>query len=392
MKTLFRTSNLLIEQVDTSFVRYLHDQIAWDARLIAILGARGVGKTTLMLQHIKLHDNPTESLYVTADDLYFSTHRLTELALDFYQHGGKHLYIDEIHNYKGWSLEIKNIYDQLPGLQVVYSGSSILELERGGADLSRRKLEYKLHGLSFREYLNIAYGWDLPSYTLTQVLAGEVRFPTKELRPLQCFQAYMQNGYYPFFKETGALMRLRAVVKQVVENDIPNFADMTIASTQKLKKLLYVLAQSVPFKPNYAKLERDLDIRRNTLPQYMAYLEKACLVNVLREPVEGIKILEKIEKIYLNNTALAYAISDNEPEMGTLRETLFLTWMQVNHKVTASRMADFEVEGYTFEVGGRSKSKRQIASAEPGKGFVVKDDIEYAFDNEIPLWMFGFLY
>ena len=242
METLFRSFRTQLEHTSTEVVRFLHDQIAWDSRLVAILGARGVGKTTLLLQHIKLYDREDESLYVTADDFYFTKYRLFDMAYQFYNLGGKKLYIDEIHKYKDWSREVKNIYDQIPGLQVIYTGSSILDLEKGGADLSRRKVEYRLPGLSFREYLNISQGWQLPSYSLEEILAGKVEFPYKEARPLKLFNDYLSTGYYPFFQDTEYLLRLRSVINQMVESDIPIFADMTVASAVKLKKLLYVLA------------------------------------------------------------------------------------------------------------------------------------------------------
>ena len=350
METLFRSFRTQLEHTSTEVVRFLHDQIAWDSRLVAILGARGVGKTTLLLQHIKLYDREDESLYVTADDFYFTKYRLFDMAYQFYNLGGKKLYIDEIHKYKDWSREVKNIYDQIPGLQVIYTGSSILDLEKGGADLSRRKVEYRLPGLSFREYLNISQGWQLPSYSLEEILAGKVEFPYKEARPLKLFNDYLSTGYYPF----------------------------------------YVLAQSVPFKPNYTKLARDLDISRNVLPDYMSYLEKAGLVNLLREKAQGLKLLEKVEKIYLNNTNLAYALSEQVPDIGSVRETVFLSWMRVVCFVTSSAISDFEIDGRTFEIGGKNKMRQQIKQA--ADGYVVKDDIEYAFRNMIPLWMFGFIY
>ncbi len=390
METLFRSFRTQLEHTSTEVVRFLHDQIAWDSRLVAILGARGVGKTTLLLQHIKLYDREDESLYVTADDFYFTNYRLFDMAYQFYNLGGKKLYIDEIHKYKDWSREVKNIYDQIPGLQVIYTGSSILDLEKGGADLSRRKVEYRLPGLSFREYLNISQGWQLPSYSLEEILAGKVEFPYKEARPLKLFNDYLSTGYYPFFQDTEYLLRLRSVINQMVESDIPIFADMTVASAVKLKKLLYVLAQSVPFKPNYTKLARDLDISRNVLPDYMSYLEKAGLVNLLREKAQGLKLLEKVEKIYLNNTNLAYALSEQVPDIGSVRETVFLSWMRVVCFVTSSAISDFEIDGRTFEIGGKNKTRQQIKQA--ADGYVVKDDIEYAFRNMIPLWMFGFIY
>ena len=392
METLIDLYKALLYRIDTSFVRYLHDQINWKSRLIAILGARGVGKTTLLLQHIKLFDDPSQSLYVLADDFYFSEHRLFDLAKDFYQQGGKKLYIDEIHKYKNWSVEIKNIYDTLPDLQVVYTGSSILELEQGGADLSRRKIEYLMTGLSLREYINISHNLNLCPYSLSEILNGEVDFPMNELRPLQQMANYLQAGYYPFFKEDDYAMRLNGILKQTVEFDIPQFADFNYASIQKLKKLLFMLAQTVPFKPNYSKLERDLDIRRNALPTYMHLLEKAGLISLLPEKSDGIKLLEKVDKVYLNNPNIAYALSTVAPEKGSIRESIFYAWMRVKHYVTASPVSDFEAEGYTFEIGGKNKSRRQIANLDPTKAYVVKDDIEHAALHNIPLWMFGFLY
>lgn len=392
MEELVLSFRDLIDRVDTRFVRYLHNEIDWNSRLIAILGTRGVGKTTLLLQHIKLTDAITSSLYVTADDLYFSRNTLVGLAQQFYQQGGKYLYIDEIHKYKGWSQEIKNIYDKFPELHVVYTGSSILDLEKGGADLSRRKIEYKLPGLSFREYVNISQGLNLPAYSLEDILAGKVQFPYKDLRPLQLFSQYLHEGYFPFFQEDHYNLRIQGIIKQTMEVDIPVFAEMEIASVQKLRKLMYVLSQSVPFKPNYSKLSADLDIRRNTLPQYMLYLEKAGLISTLREKAAGMKILEKVEKIYLQNPNFAYALSPKNADIGNIRETIFFAWMQERYFISSSKVADFEVEEYVFEVGGRKKGQAQIASVPQGKGFFVKDDVERAVGNIVPLWMFGFVY
>ena len=369
MENLFRTFRLLLNNTTTDFIRYLHDQISWNSRLVAILGARGVGKTTLLLQHIKLHDNINETLFVTADDLYFSTNTLYDLALKFYQQGGKKLYIDEIHKYQAWSREIKNIYDQIPELNVIYTGSSILDLEQGGADLSRRKLEYHMTGLSFREYLNIA---------------KNIKFPYDKERPLQLFKEYLQQGYYPFFKEDGYYIRLKSVLNQTLENDIPHFAQMNISTAQKLKRLLYIVAQSVPFKPNFSKLSRDLDVNRNFVPDLMFYLEKAGVIN------QGIKLLGKVDKVYLNNTNLAYAISDTIPDIGNVRETVFFSLMRTTQEVTTSSVADFNIGKYTFEIGGKNKAQKQIEGIE--NAYVVKDDIEYGYKNIIPLWAFGLTY
>jgi len=230
----------------------------------------------------------------------------------------------------------------------------------------------------------------LPSYTLQEVLEGKVQFPMKTLRPLQLFAQYMQAGYFPFFTEPGYSERLNGILKQVIETDIPMYAEMNVSSVQKLKKLLYSLAQSVPFKPNYQKLERDLGISRNTLPQYMLYLEKAGLINVLPEKAHGIKNLEKVDKIYLSNPNFSMSLSDTEPNIGNLRETIFLAWLKVVNRVTSSPVSDFEIDNMTFEVGGKRKGKKQIEGLPDA--YIVKDDVEYKYRNEIPLWHFGFLY
>lgn len=390
MDTLIRTFRMRLANTPTEYVRDLHDKISWNSRLVAILGARGVGKSTLVLQHIKLHEDIGTTLYVSADDLYFSTHTLVELAGRFYQEGGKALYIDEIHKYKNWSAEIKNIYDTYATLRVGYTGSSILDLEKGGADLSRRKLEYQLSGLSFREYLAIGKGIQVPVHSLEQIVAHKIDFPYKDYRPIALFKEYLKMGYYPYFQEEGYYLRLKSVINQVVVNDIPVFAEMTVSTAQKLKKLLYIIAQSVPFKPNYAKLARDFDINRNLVADLMVYLEKAQIINILRNDTHGISLLGKVDKIYLNNTNLAFALSDSLPDIGNIRETVFLSLMMPSQIITSSSVSDFKIGQMTFEVGGRNKKQKQIRGIE--NAFVVKDDIEYGSHNIVPLWAFGLIY
>lgn len=390
MDTLIRTFRMRLANTPTEYVRDLHDKISWNSRLVAILGARGVGKSTLVLQHIKLHEDIGTTLYVSADDLYFSTHTLVELAGRFYQEGGKALYIDEIHKYKNWSAEIKNIYDTYATLRVGYTGSSILDLEKGGADLSRRKLEYQLSGLSFREYLAIGKGIQVPVHSLEQIVAHKIDFPYKDYRPIALFKEYLKMGYYPYFQEEGYYLRLKSVINQVVDNDIPVFAEMTVSTAQKLKKLLYIIAQSVPFKPNYAKLARDFDINRNLVADLMVYLEKAQIINILRNDTHGISLLGKVDKIYLNNTNLAFALSDSLPDIGNIRETVFLSLMMPSQIITSSSVSDFKIGQMTFEVGGRNKKQKQIRGIE--NAFVVKDDIEYGSHNIVPLWAFGLIY
>lgn len=378
-----------LQSTSTDFVRYLHDLISWDAQLVAIVGARGVGKTTLILQHIKMYDDAKTSLYVSADDIYFASHTLVGLAEDFYKNGGKRLYIDEIHRYTNWSTEIKNIYDFLPGLHVVYTGSSILDLEKGGADLSRRRLQYHLYGLSFREYLALAEEIKLPVASLEDVISGKVLFPA-DYRPVQYFKRYLQHGYYPFFRQEEFLTRLDQTINATLDTDIPQFASLNLSTIKKIKLLLYIIAGSVPFKPNISKIARDTSIGRNDLPNVFEYLDKAGLIEQLRSDVNGISALGKVDKVYLDNTNLAYALSPSDPDVGNLRETFFMMATRVTLDPVLSEQSDFKLGKYTFEVGGRNKSGKQIKDL--SNAYVVKDDIEFPVNNTLPLWTFGFLY
>lgn len=391
METLYDSFRIMLDLTPMKYIRSFHDKINWNNRLIGLMGQKGVGKSTLLLQHIKKFNNINETLYVQADEIYFAGHSLYELALDFFKRGGKHLYIDEIHKYDRWSTEIKMIYDKLPLLNVVYSGSSLLALKKGNsADLSRRTIEYTMPGLSFREYLNIANDWNLQPSNLEEILKGNVDFPYGEHRPLKYYDEYCRKGYYPFFKEEDFNLRLKQAINETVEHDIPNYAGMAVASAIKLKKLMYVIANSVPFKPNYSKLSRELEISRNQLPDYISYIESSGIFNSLKEKGSSDAILHKIEKLYLNNSNIAYAISGSNPDKGNIRETMFLAWMRENHNVTSSKISDFEIDGVTFEVRGKNKTGRQVKEADVA--FLVKDDIEYAFGNSIPIWMFGFVY
>lgn len=390
MQALYEQFYQLLELTPMNFFREKIDQINWDVRILGILGQKGVGKSTLILQHIKRQGNVDKSLYIVADDIYFSAHTLLETARDFFARGGKYLYIDEIHKYQNWSREIKNIYDSLPLLHVVYSGSSMLDLKQGGADLSRRVIEYHLPVWSFREYLNLRCGWQLKTATLDEVLKGKVDFPYGAERPLMYFDEYMKKGCYPFSLEPEFETRLRQVVNTTVEMDIPKYAQMTIAATQKLKKFMYYISKSVPVKINYSDMARDLALDREDLPKYLEYLEKAELVSVLRMKANGDAILRKMDKLYLHNPNMSYVLSGEKPNDGNSRETIFLCWTKHLYDTLESPISDFEIAGKTFEVGGRKKGKKQIQDAT--EGYVVKDNIEYVFDNQVPLWMFGFLY
>ena len=390
MERLLQRYQAQLDRTKTDFVRYLHDEIRWEARLNAILGARGVGKTTLMFQHILLSGERDISLVVFADDIYFSKHTLLDLADTFYKNGGKHLYIDEVHKYKHWSMEIKNIYDQIPDLRIVYTGSSILDLEKGGADLSRRQLRNYMHGMSFREWLQMTNGIVVPKLSLDDILSAKVSFPYAEHRPLPLFKEYITSGYFPFCREEDYLERLNAVVEQTLETDIPQFAGLSVGVMHKLKQLMQIISQISPFKPNYSDLARDISVARNDLKDYLFYMEKSGMIQSLQSPAKGMTRLAKVEKIYLDNTNLMYALTGMQPDMGNLRETFFFNQMRVRNTVTASEVSDFLVDGHTFEVGGHKKGRRQIAKV--ADSYVVKDDIEYGVPGVIPLWLFGLNY
>lgn len=390
MENLYNSFTIKLADVSTDYLRNIHSQIEWDARMVAILGARGVGKSTMILQHIKLHEDISSTLYVSADDIWFSNHTLVELADKFYKSGGKALYIDEVHKYKNWSTELKNIYDTYSTLRVVYTGSSILELQKGGADLSRRKLEYKMPGLSFREFLDIKYKYNIPIYTLEDILSHKIKVDIPGFRPIALFKEYLKEGYYPYFTEKGYIIRLKSVINRILEEDIPQFAELSVTSIAKLKKLLYIIAQSVPFKPNFSKIGRDLELYRTTVSDLVQYLDKAELINTLEDETSGISGLAKTDKIYLNNPNISYVLSDTEPDIGNVRETIFFTLTRVLFTVKSSKTADFTINKYTFEVGGKNKKQKQIQGVD--NAFIVKDDIEYGYLNVIPLWMFGLLY
>ena len=391
MEKLYELYVKKLKTVSTDFVRYLYDRINWDSQLIVIMGARGVGKTTMVLQRILMTNAKKESLYISADNTFFAANTLYDIATKFSQEGGKVLYIDEVHKYQDWSKEVKMMYDFLPDLKVVITGSSILELIRGtDADLSRRAIRYKLEGLSFREYLNFSFGLNIPAYSLEDILNGKVELPEEVKFPLAHFKEYLTKGYFPFFKQDDYYQRLENVINQTMEVDIPAYARMNVSTARKLKQLLYVISRSVPFKPNFTEIGRAISSDRGTVADHMVYMEKSTLIRQLNFAPDGMDLVQKVDKIYLGNTCFIYALADENPEIGNIRETFFYCAMCVNHKVTSSPAADFIVKGHTFEVGGKSKKQKQIKNV--NDAFVVKDDIENAYMNIIPLWTFGFNY
>ena len=389
MEQLQSTFSKLLKETSTSFHRYMYDRINWDARMIGLMGPRGIGKTTLVLQHMKEQLPRKESLYVQTEDFYFASHRLIELADAFVKMGGKYLIIDEIHKYKDWSRELKLIYDYHSELHVVFTGSSVLDIAKGAYDLSRRALMYEMQGLSYREYLELFHGIHFPICTLQQLLQQEVEIPDGFL-PLQYFSDYLQRGYYPFTNDD-IRQYIQQVVNATIDTDIPQYADLSIATARKLKRLLAIIAQSAPFKPNMSQIGGQLEISRNNVADLCAYLEKAGLIGQLRTSTGGIQGLGKVDKIYLDNPNLIYALGSQNVEIGTIRETFFFNQTHSLLPVTVSPISDFLIDDkYTFEVGGKKKKQRQLQDI--ADGYMVKDDIETGYGNIIPLWMFGMLY
>ncbi|MBQ7710945.1 MAG: ATP-binding protein [Bacteroidales bacterium] len=391
MEKLIDVYHQTLGNIATHFIRYLHEKIIWKNNLNLILGCRGVGKTTLMLQHIILSHEENQSLYVSADHPYFTATSLLDLATNFYNHGGKNLYIDEVHKYPGWSRDIKAIHDTYPALKLVLSGSSMIDIIKGvEVDLSRRALVYRLEPMSLREYINFSQGLNIQPFTLDEILLGKAKTIPGLEHPLQLFDEYLQRGCYPFMYEYEYRQRLDTVVSQTLEVDIPNQVNITLPTARKLKKLMYVVAQSTPFKPNYSNLGRTLEMDRSMVAEMMSYLERAGLLRLLREADNIMDSFTKVEKIYLNNTNLCFSLYDSVPDKGNLRETFFFSQTSVQHQVSASPISDFIVDGHTFEVGGKNKKRKQVAEIKDA--FVVKDDILYPHLHIIPLWMFGLLY
>ncbi len=388
MERLQATFDKLLRETTSTFHRYMYDQIDWDARMVCLLGPRGVGKTTLVLQRIKEKLPRRETLYVVAEDLYFSTHTLVDLADDFAMTGGKYLFIDEIHKYKGWARELKLIYDYHAELHVFFTGSSVLDIVQGISDLSRRVLSYRMQGLSYREYLKLFHQIELPVYSFDNILEQKVVLPDGFL-PMQHFGDYLKRGYYPF-RDRNFEQYIAQIVNATIEVDIPQYADLTVSVTRKLKRLLAIIAESAPFKPNFTQIGGQLEVSRNKVADLCAWIEKAGLISQLRDSTGGIQGLGKVDKIYLDNPALIYALGNQNVEVGTVRETFFFNQMSQKYDVTSSPVSDFLVNGKTFEVGGKSKGQKQIKNV--ANAFVVKDNIETGYGNIIPLWEFGLTY
>lgn len=395
IESLYKTSERLTRLVDMKVRRYLLDKINWNGHLIAIKGARGVGKTTLMLQRIKESGLQNAALYVSLDNFWFTTHTLTEVVEYHYTHGGTHLFIDEVHKYPHWQTLIKNIADEYPDLHVVYTGSSILKIDYNEGDLSRRQVVYTLNGLSFREFLmfeNIDAGQAVQMPDLLENHQNIASAFVGRMKILPLFEKYLKTGYYPFYKRDadGYDFRLQAIVRQVLNEDLPAVEEVTYPTIQKVEKMMMILASKVPHTPNMAELFRQLETNREQGLKMLNFLERAAILNSLSSESKSMKRLAKPDKILPNNTNLIYALAMSS-EIGTVRETFFYNQLSAVAAVTYPPFGDFMVNGqYLFEVGGKNKNFDQIKDVP--NSFLAVDDTEVGHHNRIPLWMFGLLY
>ena len=389
MEQFIETHRRILQQNRSDKRRYLYEQINWKNRLIAITGQRGVGKTTLLIQRIKEAKAPESNLYISADSLFIYKLSLYEIALQFRNKGGKYLFIDEVHKYQNWSGEIKHIYDSITDINIVFTGSSILDIMKGYADLSRRAVHYVLEGMSFREYLYFETGIKYAKYQLKELISNG--FKESIEKPIYHFNRYLIKGYYPFYQEEDFELKLMSVINTILEVDLIQHLDLKPATAAKLKMLLQIISESVPFKPNLSKIADLTQISRSLLPDYLNYLERAGLIIAANSNTKGVQSLGKPDKIYLNNTNLsAVLVGQNNVNLGNARETFFISQTKVIHEVKIPEKGDFIIDNFIFEVGGKSKKQKQIQNIP--HSYIVKDDLEFAQSNIIPLWHFGFLY
>ncbi|BDD02271.1 ATP-binding protein [Persicobacter psychrovividus] len=392
MGKLHRTFRNIINSTDLSFQRKF--DINWKNRMTAIIGARGVGKTTWILQQIKQRfPNLEQVLFASLDDLIFSSRTLVDVVDEFYAYGGRFLFLDEVHKYANWSQELKNIYDSYPDLKVVFTSSSILNIYKGEYDLSRRVIQYQMDGMTFQEFLELKYQIKSPALTFEQILDHEYEVQLAEIgeeKVLSYFHEYLSEGYYPFTIEPNFHFRLKKALEQVIDIDLLKIESMTLAKGQKIKKVLAIIADMVPYKPNISALSKKINIHRDEISLAFHLLERARILNLLIADTKGFNVLPKPEKIYFENTNLAYALS-SEPEIGNVRETFFLNAMKnAGLAVNESKKSDFLVSRkWTFEIGGRNKTLQQIKGLE--NAFIVQDGITRGALQALPLWAFGFL-
>lgn len=402
MENLIRTSHRLISQVDTAIHRYLYDQISWDARQVMIKGARGVGKTTMLLQWIKERFGLSEkALYASCDNMWFTDNSLISLAEWHEAHGGTHLFLDEIHLYEGnWQRELKNIYDSYPNYHVVFTGSSIIHLDSALADLSRRCLPYRLYGLSFREWLKFMGIADIAPISLDKILSDHTKTSWEIIetlggrKVLPLFSQYIGKGYYPYFKtdinEGNYYGRVERSVDTTIMRDLPAAEKLEYETLYKLKKLLYIMSTEVPFSLNVQSLSQKIQVSRNTVVRMFELLDKGAVLRNLHSGWRSPKSVAKPEKVLFDNTDIMAALS-NLNEIGTVRETFVASMLVPAHKLNEPSAGDLLVdEKYLFEIGGKNKQYKQIADLPDS--FVIVDDMETGIGNKIPMWLFGFLY
>ncbi|MBP7496852.1 MAG: ATP-binding protein [Bacteroidales bacterium] len=397
MDRLIEKSNKSIHSVQYPYQRNVIGNINWEWRMNGIIGARGTGKTTLLLQKLQqFKKEGKDVLYIRLDDLYFVDNRLYDLADTFRKNGGEYLYIDEVHKYKGWAREMKNIYDSIQGLKLVFSGPSIVEITEQDADLSRRALLYEMTGLSFREYLLMADIISLQAYTLNEILTNHLEIASeivKQIPVLKYFSTYLKSGFYPYFLESDRdyFMTLEQIIRTVIDTDLRFIENLDVAQSKKMLTLLKVIAASVPFKPNISKISLKTNLHRQTVLQYFLYLEKARMIKLVNLPERYISRLQKPDKIFLDNPNLFFALNPEMLNKGNLRETFALNQLSVNNEVFLHKQADFFVDNkFVIEIGGKNKDTHQIRNIE--NSFIFQDDIETGHHNIIPLWLLGFLY
>jgi len=395
MDSLVKIYLRLLQETEVKIFRYLYSNIDWNERCIAIIGAKGVGKTTMLLQHIKAtFENKNEALYASLDNSWFANHTIFELADEFYMNGGTHLFLDEIHHYPSWTTEIKNIYDSFPKLKIVFTGSSLLQIYKSTADLSRRVVYENLEGLSFREFLKFEKVGDFPVFSLKEIVENHQNIAfqiTENIKIMPLFKKYLKNGYYLFYKEGLRKydIKLQEAVNNVIDIDVPAIENIEFESRHKLKRLLAILATLVPYTPKITDLSTAINSNRNNTVKYLSLLANAKLLNLVSYKNKTIGDLTKPDKVLLNNTNLSYLYDDNA-NIGSARETFFVNQLSVVADVILAPQGDFMIDNYTFEVGGKGKSFDQIKNIP--NSFVVADDIEIGHKNKIPIWLFGFLY
>ena len=398
MEALFEKHDILLRNTRINFVRSIMDDIDWDASLIALRGPRGVGKTTLMLQYIKLNYQSYDRkvLYCSLDTMYFASHSLLSLASDFYKQGGKHLFLDEVHKYENWSREIKEIYDLYPEMRIVLSASSLLNLLMGDADLSRRCVSYEMQGLSFREFLEFYKDIRIERKPLETILANPQDIcagVNEKCRPIEFFREYLKFGYYPFYGKNKATYHqlIEQIVNFTIDVELTQICKVEVSNTRKIKALLYVLSSTVPFDVDISKLSVYTGINRNTIIAYMRNLADAHIIQQLYYDAKSVGKLQKPDKIYLDNANLIYALATSQVNVGTIREAFAVNQLTVAHTVEYNKKGDFRIDGkWTIEVGGDDKDFAQIADIP--NSYIFADNLETPIGKKLPLWLLGMMY